>query len=52
MWKMTYVFHKQLEYVGNGVDMSEKGKICLKWLKYFDKRLKYVGYEVDKWEMA
>ena len=25
---------------------------CGKWLKYFKKRLKYVGNDVDMWKMA
>ena len=39
MQKMDYVFYQQLKYVGNEVDMSEKGEICLKWLKYLTKVL-------------
>ena len=26
--------------------------ICWKWLKYLKKQLKYVGNNVDLWEMA
>ena len=39
MQKMAYVFYQQLKYVGNDVDMSEKGEICLKWLKSLTKGL-------------
>ena len=44
MWKMAYGFDKQLKYVGNDVDVSEKGEICLKWLKYLTNGL-------SMWEM-
>ena len=36
----------------NGLYMLEMTYICGKWLKFFEKRLKYVGNEVDLWEMA
>ena len=32
--------------------MWEMSCICGNWLKYFIKRLKYVGIDVDLWEMA
>ena len=32
--EMSYVFDKRLEYVGNDLEIWEKGKTIEKWLRY------------------
>ena len=49
MLEMAYEFHKRLKYMGHYVYM-------LKWLKclrkVFEKNQKYVGNDVDMWEIT
>ena len=34
MWEMAYIFDKRPKYVGNDLEIWEKPKLFLKWLRY------------------
>ena len=46
------MFDKIPKYVGNYVDMWEMTKICGEMAEVYDKRLKYVGIDLEIREMA
>ena len=43
---------KWLKNLTSSLNMCEMTYICRKWLKNFQKRVKYVGNDVEMWELA
>ena len=52
LWKMTQVFGKRLNYVGNDLNLWEIPQICGEMTELFDKRIKNVKNDLEIWEMA
>ena len=52
IWKISQVFEKRLNYLGNDLDLWEMAQICGEMTQLFDKRLKNVENDSEIWKMA